>query len=281
MTAAASSPEASAPRERSAAHGVRWNLAHLYEAPERTGVDRDLAASLAAANAFAARHRGRVAQLSAPELAAAVDAYEAALEPASRAGAFASLLFAADTQPPRTARCSRTCRSTAPRSATHCASSSSSGSRSKTRARPRCSPSRRSRSAGTSWLPRAAIARTCSPSRRSKSSTRPRTHGERALSRLFDEMVGEPALPRRSSAARRAISARKRCSLCSTTPTARRQAGPPRSPRACARTRACSRSIFNTLVAGQGDRGSPAQLRRRRWTRATSPTRSTPPRCTR
>jgi oligoendopeptidase F len=100
MTAAASSEEAQQARNRSAAHGVRWNLSHLYEEPARAGVDRDLSAALAAANAFAARHRGRVAQLSASELAAAVDAYEAALEPAARARAYASLQFAADTQTP-------------------------------------------------------------------------------------------------------------------------------------------------------------------------------------
>jgi oligoendopeptidase F len=77
---------------------VRWDLSHLYPAPAREGIDRDLAASLAAASAFSERYRGRVAQLSPAELAAAVDAYEAALEPAARAGAFASLQFAADTQ---------------------------------------------------------------------------------------------------------------------------------------------------------------------------------------
>ncbi len=97
---AASSTDATSARERGAAHGVRWDLSHLYPAPAREGVDRDLAAALAAANAFAARYRGRVAELAAGELAAAMDAYEAALEPATRAGAFASLQFAADTQAP-------------------------------------------------------------------------------------------------------------------------------------------------------------------------------------
>jgi oligoendopeptidase F len=99
MSAAAGKGEAPPP-ERSAARGVRWNLADLYEAPAREAIDRDLATALAAAHAFAARYRGRVAQLSARELAAAVDAYEAALEPAARAGSYASLQFAADTQPP-------------------------------------------------------------------------------------------------------------------------------------------------------------------------------------
>jgi len=95
MSAAADVNEA-----RRAAHGVRWNLSHLYEAPARQAIDRDLAAALAAANELAARYRGRVAQLSARELADAIDAYEAALDPAARAGAYASLQFASDTQEP-------------------------------------------------------------------------------------------------------------------------------------------------------------------------------------
>jgi len=100
MTASASPAESTEPQPRGAAHGVRWDLSHLYQAPARASVDRDLAAALAAATAFAARYRGRVARLSAGDLAAAVDAYEAALEPATRAGAFASLQFAANTQAP-------------------------------------------------------------------------------------------------------------------------------------------------------------------------------------
>jgi len=95
MTTAAEAIEA-----RSAAHGVRWNLSHLYGAPARDAIDRDLAAALVAANAFAERYRGKLAALSARELAEAVDAYETALEPAARAGAYASLQFAGDTQAP-------------------------------------------------------------------------------------------------------------------------------------------------------------------------------------
>jgi oligoendopeptidase F len=91
---------ANLPAEPAAAHGVRWDLSHLYEAPAREALDRDLAASLAAARAFAERYRGRVAELSASELGAALDAYEATLEPATRASAFASLQFAADTSAP-------------------------------------------------------------------------------------------------------------------------------------------------------------------------------------
>src|SRR5262245_43838766 len=80
---------------------VRWELSHLYAGPGDPQIEKDLAGALAAANDFAARHRGRVASLGAAELARAVDELEAMQEPAARAGAFAGLLFAADTQTPR------------------------------------------------------------------------------------------------------------------------------------------------------------------------------------
>jgi oligoendopeptidase F len=80
---------------------VRWDLADLYAGPDDPRIDADLGAALAAARDFAARYRGRVAQLAPHELAAAVDALEALQEPAARAGAFAQLLFAADTAAPR------------------------------------------------------------------------------------------------------------------------------------------------------------------------------------
>jgi len=83
------------------AAGVRWDLSHLYAGPDDPQIEKDLAGALAAANDFAARHRGRVASLGAAELARAVDELEAISEPAARVGAFAGLLFAADTQTPR------------------------------------------------------------------------------------------------------------------------------------------------------------------------------------
>ncbi len=95
MTTAASDS-----RPRASATSIRWDLTHLHAEPARAAPDRDPAASLAAASAFAARYRGRLATLSAAELRAAVDAYEAALEPAARAGAFAQLQFAADSSAP-------------------------------------------------------------------------------------------------------------------------------------------------------------------------------------
>jgi oligoendopeptidase F len=82
------------------ASGVRWDLSDLYAEPAEPAIERDLDAAEAAATRFAERYRGRVASLEAKELAAAVDELEALLEPPGRAGAYASLRFAADTAAP-------------------------------------------------------------------------------------------------------------------------------------------------------------------------------------
>ena len=79
------------------AAGVRWKLDDLYPEPADAAIDADLARALEQATAFAERHRGRLAELDAAGLAEAVDAYEAIQEPVARAGAYASLRFAADT----------------------------------------------------------------------------------------------------------------------------------------------------------------------------------------
>jgi oligoendopeptidase F len=83
------------------AAGVRWDLSALYAGPDDPRIDADLDASLEAARRFSGRYRGRVAELEPAELAQAVDAYEALQEPIARAGAYAGLLFAADTVTPR------------------------------------------------------------------------------------------------------------------------------------------------------------------------------------
>ncbi len=82
------------------AAGVRWDLSDLYAEPAEPAIERDLDAAEAAAARFAERYRGRVASLAAKELAAALDELEALLEPPGRAGAYASLRFAADTAAP-------------------------------------------------------------------------------------------------------------------------------------------------------------------------------------
>ena len=88
-------------KEGGPAAGVRWDLSHLFAGPDDPAIDAALDQSLAGARAFAERYRGRLASLEAADLCAAVDAYEEIQEPAARAGAYAGLLFAADTATPR------------------------------------------------------------------------------------------------------------------------------------------------------------------------------------
>ncbi len=83
------------------AAGVRWNLSDLYAGPDDPKLDADLDRAQTEARAFEARYRGRIDGISAAELAEAVDRLEAIHELVQRAGAFAQLLFAADTAVPR------------------------------------------------------------------------------------------------------------------------------------------------------------------------------------
>jgi oligoendopeptidase F len=83
------------------AAGVKWDLSDLYSDPDDPTLEADLERALEAARAFAARYRGGLASLDAGELAGAVDAFEVLQEPLARAGAYAQLLFAADTSAPR------------------------------------------------------------------------------------------------------------------------------------------------------------------------------------
>jgi oligoendopeptidase F len=83
--------------EGALAAGFRWDLSDLYRGPDDPRVDADLDRALADARAFEGGFRGRVAKLTATELARAVDEYETLLEPVSKAAAYSELLFAADT----------------------------------------------------------------------------------------------------------------------------------------------------------------------------------------
>ncbi len=103
--AAAAPPEAS---PGSGAGEVRWDLSDLYSGREDPRLSADLSRSLARAEALGQRYRGRVASLSAAELAAAVAEYEAVLEQAGRAGTFAYLDWSTGTEdPPRGALLAR------------------------------------------------------------------------------------------------------------------------------------------------------------------------------
>jgi oligoendopeptidase F len=93
--------EANAVVDHGPAAGITWDLSDLYAGPDDPRLDADLARSIESATRFAAQYRGRVATLGAAELAAAMDALEALQEPATRAAAYAQLLFASDTAEPK------------------------------------------------------------------------------------------------------------------------------------------------------------------------------------
>ncbi|MEE9608976.1 MAG: M3 family oligoendopeptidase [Myxococcota bacterium] len=79
------------------AAGVRWDLSDLYAGPDDPRIDADLDRALEQARAFEKRRRGGVGELTAAELARAVDELEALSEPVARVASYAELLFAADT----------------------------------------------------------------------------------------------------------------------------------------------------------------------------------------
>lgn len=79
---------------------VVWDLEHLVAGEGRSGVDRLLDEAAARADAFAAAHAGRVAEIDGPGLAAAMNELAEIHELVGRAGSYAGLRFAADTIDP-------------------------------------------------------------------------------------------------------------------------------------------------------------------------------------
>ena len=79
---------------------VIWDLDHLVDGGGEDACDRLLAQAAERATAFAAAHAGKVAQLDGAGLAAAMDELAAIGDLAGRAGNYAHLRFAADTDDP-------------------------------------------------------------------------------------------------------------------------------------------------------------------------------------
>lgn len=79
------------------AESVEWSLADLYDRPDDPRTLRDLEEALEAAKALAERTRGKIADLAADELAAALAERERIASLVDRAQAYAQLLFSADT----------------------------------------------------------------------------------------------------------------------------------------------------------------------------------------
>ena len=100
MTDHAELADAAAETAPGGAEDVTWNLADLYAAPDDPALDRDLDDADRAADALAAEYRGRVAGLDAAGLREMLVAYETLRERAEKVGAYAYLVWAANTSAP-------------------------------------------------------------------------------------------------------------------------------------------------------------------------------------
>ncbi len=93
---ASSPPSTQEPRDDEAS-GVAWDLEPLVHGQGEEGVRALLAQAAASAETFAAAHAGRVAELDASGLRAAMEQLAELHELIGRAGSYASLRFAVDT----------------------------------------------------------------------------------------------------------------------------------------------------------------------------------------
>jgi oligoendopeptidase F len=82
------------------AEGVAWNLGDLYAGMDDPQIDADLDACDAEAQALSADYRGRVASLSAAELATLITRYEALTERIGKVGSYAGLNWTQNTEDP-------------------------------------------------------------------------------------------------------------------------------------------------------------------------------------
>jgi oligoendopeptidase F len=82
------------------AEKIIWDLSDLYSGMDDPRLNADLDACDAEADALGDAYRGRIASLTASELAALVARFEALSERANKAGSFASLNWTQDTQDP-------------------------------------------------------------------------------------------------------------------------------------------------------------------------------------
>ncbi|MFP4560887.1 MAG: M3 family oligoendopeptidase [Thiohalorhabdus sp.] len=79
---------------------VRWDLSDLYGGPEDPAIQQDLDAAESAAGGFRERYHGRVAELEAEELAAAVAELEALEQRLARPAVYIQLLHTVRTDDP-------------------------------------------------------------------------------------------------------------------------------------------------------------------------------------
>jgi oligoendopeptidase F len=82
------------------AEGVTWNLGDLYASPSDPRLAADLDAADSRADSLGAKYRGRIAGLSARDLAGLLGEYEAIVELSAKAGEFAFLSWATQNDDP-------------------------------------------------------------------------------------------------------------------------------------------------------------------------------------
>jgi oligoendopeptidase F len=80
--------------------GTAWDLSPLVDGDEESGVQRQLDEALTRSDAFAAAYNGKLAELDGAGLAAAMHELGAINELVGKAGSFASLQFATDSDDP-------------------------------------------------------------------------------------------------------------------------------------------------------------------------------------
>ena len=81
-----------------------WDLSDLYPGPKSEALASDLAELARDAEAFSQRHQGRLAELSAAELGAAIESYERLQEKIGRITSYASLMHAGNLADPEVGR---------------------------------------------------------------------------------------------------------------------------------------------------------------------------------
>ena len=87
-------------QQRTGAEDIAWDLSDLYSGVDDPAIERDMDGAEARADALSERYRGRIADLSAGELLALTQEYEALLEQFYRAGSFAQLHWSTKTDDP-------------------------------------------------------------------------------------------------------------------------------------------------------------------------------------
>ena len=90
--------------DKNSAAGVAWNLGDLYHSVDDPAIDRDLAAAMQRAEAFAKNYRDKIAQLKPSDaglLLTAVRELESLSELMDKSAVYAGLLHAAQTEDPR------------------------------------------------------------------------------------------------------------------------------------------------------------------------------------